>query len=154
LVDIAAELCGAESAEAFAQRGVVRRRVGLYSSPAQERAALRVMVDRFYREQVNAAAKRIESRVLAEAHERFNPRISDRSLLERVANKVDEMHTSLFGSQVLGDKGFVGETKQDIEEHAKRLKAIERWMYTVIGAVMIIAFLVGEHMVVVRELNK
>lgn len=52
-------------------RSVVRRRIGLYSTPKQERAALRVMVDRFYAEQVTPAAKRIESQVLADAVKRM-----------------------------------------------------------------------------------
>lgn len=51
-------------------RRIVRRSTGLYSTPAQERQHLRTMVDRFYKEQVMPAAKRIESQVLNEAHER------------------------------------------------------------------------------------
>lgn len=53
-----------------ALRSLVRRRIGLYTTPKQERAALRVMVDRFYAEQVTPAARRIESQVVNEANER------------------------------------------------------------------------------------
>lgn len=52
-------------------RSLVRRRVGLYSTPKQERAALGVMVDRFYAEQVTPAAKRIEAQVLQETAKRM-----------------------------------------------------------------------------------
>ncbi len=53
-----------------ALKRVAIRKLGFYSTGPQIRHGLRVLTDRFYREQVSPAAERIESQVLEQAEAR------------------------------------------------------------------------------------
>lgn len=46
------------------------RRLGLFATDGQLRAAAKVLTDRFYKEQISPAARRIEDQVILEAAER------------------------------------------------------------------------------------
>lgn len=71
---------------------------------------------------------------------------SDSQLLRSIDTKVTEMRTALFG--LPGDKGFIKATEDDLASHNTRIGRIEKWMYTVIGALIVLAFLVTHNMIV------
>lgn len=77
---------------------------------------------------------------------------SDSQLLRSIDTKVTQISTALFG--LPGDDGFIQTTKDHIQSHSDRIRKIERWMYTVIGAVVVLAFLIGHNMISVAAMAK
>lgn len=67
-------------------------------------------------------------------------------LLRDTNETVTKIHTALFG--INGDNGFVGSTKLRLDAHANRVNVIEKWMYTLTGGGIVIAFLVAHHLLV------
>jgi hypothetical protein len=51
-------------------RSLLRRRMGLYATNRQIEAAVKVMADRYYAEQVRPTAERIERELIAKAEEK------------------------------------------------------------------------------------
>ncbi len=51
-------------------RRIVVRRIGLFATNGQIEASVKIMVDRYYAEQVRPAAAKIEAQVLAQAQQR------------------------------------------------------------------------------------
>lgn len=77
---------------------------------------------------------------------------SDSQLLRSIDRKVTEMSTALFG--LPGDTGFITDTNESIGAHNKRIARIEKWMYTVIGAVVVLAFLIAHNLLTVQAMAK
>lgn len=70
---------------------------------------------------------------------------NDSETLRSIDKAVGEMRVALFGLD--GNNGFVGATKLRLDAHTKRVSVIEKWMWTVTGAVGVISFLVAHHMI-------
>ena len=71
---------------------------------------------------------------------------TDSQLLHDISDNVNQMRTELFGLR--GDNGFVGETKARLISDSDRIRAIERWMYMVMGAIAVIGFIIAHHLLV------
>lgn len=72
---------------------------------------------------------------------------TDSQLLRDIDSNVNQMRTELFG--IRGDNGFVGETKARLNAYSNRIRSIERWMYMVMGAIVIIGFFIAQHLLAV-----
>lgn len=77
---------------------------------------------------------------------------SDSLVLQRIDRKVTEISTALFG--IPGDEGFISQTTDTVDAHAKRIGKIEKWMYSLMGALIIIAFLIAHNMITVAAMVK
>ena len=53
-----------------ALKSIANRKLGLYSTSNQLRAGKKVLVDRYFAEQINPAAERIEEHILSQAKQR------------------------------------------------------------------------------------